>query len=82
MAFVWKFSDAKDVDERYSGYIHDDYYISGTNGGNIKRAFGKLGAFKPRQAVLRCEAAGTLWQFGHGDWARTAATAAISKQES
>lgn len=79
MGFVWKFSDAADVDERYSGYIHDDYYISGPNGSNIKRAFGKIGAFKPRQAVLRCEAAATLWQFGHGDWARTALAAAENR---
>ncbi len=77
MSFVWKFSDAKDVDNRFSGYIHDDFYISGPNGGNIKRAFGTLGALRPKQAVMRCEAAATLWQFGHGDWARTAGVSPV-----
>jgi outer membrane murein-binding lipoprotein Lpp len=67
MAFVWKFSDAQQVDNRFSGYIHNDYYISGPNGNNIQRAFGKIGTFKPKQAVSRQEAAGTLWQVGtHG----------------
>lgn len=67
MGFVWKFSDSQQVDDRFSGYIHNDYYISGPNGNNIQRAFGKIGTFKPKQAVSRQEAAGTLWQVGtHG----------------
>lgn len=64
MAFVWKFSDSKDVNEKFTGYIHQDYYVSGQYGSNIQRAFGKLGAFHPRAAVTRAEAAGTLWQMG------------------
>lgn len=64
MDAVWKFSDGKDVAERFTGYIHQDYYVSGPHGSNIQRAFGKIGAFHPKQAVLRGEAAATLWQFG------------------
>lgn len=64
MECVWKFSDGKQVDERFTGYVHQDYYISGPKGNNIQRAFGKIGTFHPKQAVLRCEAAGSLWQEG------------------
>ncbi len=64
MAFVWKFSDSKDVNEKFTGYIHQDFYVSGQYGSNIQRAFGKLGAFHPRNPVTRAEAAGTLWQMG------------------
>ncbi len=64
MAFVWKFSDAKNVDKRFTGFIHQDYYTAGPNGTNVARAFGKVGTFHPQQAVNRSEAAGTLWQFG------------------
>ncbi len=64
MEYIWKFSDAKDVDERFTGYVQQDYYTSGPHGSNIQRAFGKIGKFKPKQPVLRYEAAGTLWQQG------------------
>lgn len=64
MAFIWKFSDSEQIDNRFTGYIHQDYYTSGTYGTNIARAFGKIGTFRPKQSVTRCEAAGTLWQFG------------------
>ncbi len=64
MECVWKFSDGKQVDERFTGYVHQDFYISGPKGSNIQRAFGKIAAFHPRQAVLRNEAAATLWQEG------------------
>ncbi len=64
MEHVWKFSDGKTVDERFTGYVHQDYYTSGPNGSNIQRAFGKIGSFKAKQPVLRYEAAGTLWQQG------------------
>jgi len=64
MAFVWKFSDSKDVNEKFTGYIHQDFYVSGQYGSNIQRAFGKVGAFHPRNPVTRAEAAGTLWQMG------------------
>jgi outer membrane murein-binding lipoprotein Lpp len=74
MAFVWKFSDSKDVDERFTGYIHQDYYTSGPYGSNIQRAFGKLGQFHPKASCTRAEAAGTLWQMGQfGNWGHTAA---------
>jgi outer membrane murein-binding lipoprotein Lpp len=64
MAFVWKFSDSDQIDNRFTGYIHQDYYVSGAHGNNIARAFGQIGTFRPKQPVMRCEAAGTLWQFG------------------
>ncbi len=64
MEYIWKFSDAKNIDERFTGYVHQDYYTSGPNGSNIQRAFGKIGSFKAKQPVLRYEAAGTLWQQG------------------
>ncbi len=73
MAFVWKFSDSKDINEKFTGYIHQDYYVSGKYGSNIQRAFGKVGAFHPRSPVTRAEAAGTLWQMGQwGDHGHTA----------
>lgn len=78
MEFVWKFSDGKQVDERYTGYIHQDYYVSGPHGSNMMRAFGKIGTLHPKQAVTRAEAAGTLWQigqFGHNGGTTTAALA-------
>ncbi|MBP9094687.1 S-layer homology domain-containing protein [bacterium] len=64
MEAVWKYSDGKSVDERFTGFIEQDYYVSGPFGSNTQRAFGKIGTFKPKQAVLRYEAAGTLWQQG------------------
>lgn len=64
MENVWKYSDGKSVDERFTGFIEQDYYVSGPLGSNSQRAFGKIGTFKPKQAVLRYEAAGTLWQQG------------------
>ena len=80
MESVWKFSDAKDVDERFTGYVHQDYYVSGPHGSNIQRAFGKIGTFRPKQSVTRSEAAATLWQMGQfGDLQKTNA-AAVLKQ--
>jgi len=77
MDTVWKFSDGKDVDERFTGYVHQDFYVSGPNGSNIQRAFGKIGTFRPKQAVTRAEAAATLWQFGQfGETQRTNAAEA------
>lgn len=64
MQFIWKFADGKQIDERYTGYIQRDFYEHGPLGGNIQRAFGKIGAFKPKQAATRAEAAATLWQAG------------------
>jgi|688.fasta_scaffold58962_3 hypothetical protein len=65
---TWGFADSKDIDKRYSGYIYSDSFKY-NNGGNPKysrsniiRAFGKLGTFKPKEPVLRHEAAATLWQ--------------------
>lgn len=81
MAFVWKFSDSKNIDERFTGYIHQDYYVSGPYGSNIQRAFGKVGTFHPKSAVTRCEAAGTLWQMGQfGHWGHTAANIIKTRQ--
>jgi hypothetical protein len=81
MEAVWKFSDAKSVDERFTGYVHQDYYVSGPKGSNIQRAFGKLGSFKPKKSVLRSEAAATLWQFGQfGDRDQTFASAVLKNK--
>ena len=81
MEAVWKFSDAKSVDERFTGYVHQDYYVSGPQGSNIQRAFGKIGSFKPKKSVLRSEAAASLWQFGQfGDRDQTFASAVLKKK--
>jgi hypothetical protein len=64
MEFVWKFSDNKQIQEKFTGYIHQDYYTAGPYGSNIVRSFGKVGTFRPKQAVTRAQAAGSLWQCG------------------
>ncbi len=79
MAFVWKFSDAKKIDNRFTGYIHQDYYTAGANGTNIARAFGKVGTFHPQQAASRAEAAGTIWQFGQFEHQGGSAGKALEK---
>lgn len=80
MEAVWKFSDAKQVDERFTGYVHQDFYVSGPKGSNMQRAFGSIGAFKPKQPVLRSEAAATLWQIGQfGDTQNTNCQSALAK---
>lgn len=79
MAFVWKFSDAQNIDLRYCRYIHDDYYISGPKGNNIQRAFGNIGTFKPKQAASRSQAAGTLWQIGKFGMQRGTAKIALGE---
>lgn len=81
MEAVWKFSDGKQVDERFTGYVHLDYYVSGPRGSNIQRAFGKVGAFRPKQPVLRSEAVGTLWQIGQfGDTQKLTAAEALKEK--
>ena len=81
MEAVWKFSDGKQVSERFTGYVHQDYYVSGPHGCNIQRAFGKIGAFRPKQPVLRAEAAATLWQIGQfGETQKTTAAAALKEK--
>ncbi len=79
MAYVWKFSDSKAVDLRYTGYIHADYYVSNPN---IQRCFGKIGTLRPKQPVLRHEAAASLWQFGDSANIRsTTAKHALSRKQ-
>ncbi len=81
MEAVWKFSDGKQVGERFTGYVHQDFYVSGPRGSNIQRAFGKVGAFRPKQPVLRSEAAATLWQIGQfGDTQKTTAAAVLKEK--
>lgn len=80
MESVWKFSDSKDVAERFTGYVHQDFYVSGPHGSNMQRAFGSIGTFQPKKPVLRYEAAGTLWQMGQfGDTQNTNAGALLRK---
>lgn len=81
MENVWKFSDSKNVDEKFTGYVHQDFYVSGPHGSNIQRAFGKIGAFHPKQSVLRSEAAATLWQMGQFGDTQTTNAAAILKEK-
>ncbi len=82
MEAVWKFSDGKSVDERFTGYVHQDFYVSGKHGSNIQRAFGKIGTFKPKQSVLRYEAAATLWQMGQfGETQNTNVAAVLQSQK-
>ncbi len=65
MSYIWKFSDYKEVDNKFTGYLYQDYYVNNPPyGTNIQRAFGKIGSFKPKAPVLRNEAAATLWAFG------------------
>ena len=73
---TWNFSDWAKVDKRYTGYIYMDNF--GYNDGsdpnlpshsNIIRSFGKIGTFNPKQAVLRSEAAASLWQVDTSGWA-------------
>ncbi|CAN5547991.1 hypothetical protein BH10CYA1_BH10CYA1_61240 [soil metagenome] len=78
---VWKFSDGKAVNERFTGYVHQDFYVSGPHGSNIQRAFGKIGALRPKQSVLRSEAAATLWQVGQfGDTQNTNVAAVLKSK--
>lgn len=56
----WKFSDIDRVDPKFVPYLHRDYV---TGYPNIKRAFGKLKSFKPKQEVYGYEAAGMVSQF-------------------
>ena len=80
MDAVWKFSDGKDVSERFTGYLNQDFYVSGPKGSNIHRAFGSIGAFKPKQPVLRYEAAATLWQMGQFGDTQTTNAGVLLKQ--
>jgi len=59
MQYVWKFSDGKSVDDRFTGYIYRDYHI----GHNMNRAFGEIKTLKPKSPLMRYEAAAILWKF-------------------
>lgn len=61
MDYAWGFSDGKEVDERYTGYIYQDVHA----GCNICRTFGKIKTFRPKKPVQRYEAAATLWSYYH-----------------
>lgn len=60
------YTDAKDVDERYMGYIAHQGEFRGPRGSVVQLAFGNIRMLKPKTPVLRHEAAGALWQFGGG----------------
>lgn len=79
MTHAWKFSDANQVDPKFSGYILADSSLIPFE--NIKRAFGTVGTFKPKQAVLRHEAAATLWGFKSPGIHGTSAPAALKRQQ-
>lgn len=80
MEAVWKFSDGKEVAERFTGYVHQDFYVSGPHGSNIQRAFSKIGTFHPKQPVLRGEAAATLWQFGQFGFTQNTSAAGLANR--
>lgn len=59
------FTDKEQIDKRYRGYVWSDMYSfkAGPFGSTIQRAFGNIRVLKPKQPVLRHEAAAALWQF-------------------
>lgn len=79
VAQKWGFGDAKDIDKQFVAYVHKDSYDVGERGGNIVRAFGKTSSFKPKEPVLRYQAAATLWQMGWNFKRINAAQVAQSK---
>jgi hypothetical protein len=80
---TWSFSDAPAIDKRYTGYVYADYFAynpsstSGQSRSNIIRSFGKIGTFRPKSAVLRHEAAASLWQVD--EYAHATATIALER---
>lgn len=63
-----QFADWDKVDKRYTHDIYADSSLfgdDGPKGGNIMRAFGPIKSFKPKETVLRSEAAATLWATDH-----------------
>lgn len=62
-----EFSDRAQIDKRFYPAINVEYRFNkeGPKGGDINRAFGAIKALKPKEPVLRYEAAATLWQIGY-----------------
>jgi hypothetical protein len=62
-----EFSDDKLIDKRYHNDVYSEgiFKNDGPKGNNIMRAFGPVKTFKPKEKVLRYEAAATLWQTDH-----------------
>ncbi len=75
---VWSFSDANKVDNRFTGYISVDGHDS--KGGSIKRAFGQIKTFHPKQPVLRHQAAAVLWRMATGKWNAISAEEVLKKK--
>lgn len=61
------FADEKLIDPKYHAAIYADriFVDAKPRGDNILRAFGAIKTFKPKEPVLRNEAAATLWQTDH-----------------
>jgi hypothetical protein len=61
------FSDDKLIDPKYHNSVYSDeiFKDDSPRGNNIRRAFGAIKAFKPKEQVQRYEAAATLWQSDH-----------------
>ena len=55
--YIENFSDHKQVDKRFTGYVNmgDD---------TIHRTFGKVKSLKPKESLMRHEEAAALWSFG------------------
>lgn len=76
------FTDAKAVDDRFIGYFQHAESCRSPLGNSIQNAFGNIRTLKPKQAVLRYEAAGALWQFGGGLGGSATTAADILKDHS
>ncbi len=71
----FKFSDADQIDERYTGYIWQDRVRK-----NGARAFGTVKSLKPKQVVKRHEAAATLAKIEYSN-SETALARKIREEE-
>lgn len=72
-----KFSDKNQIDERYWEEICEDYSWDRHNNG--VRAFGASKLFKPKEPLLRNEAASMLWQYS--DWNANMALNELAKNQ-
>jgi len=73
------FSDAAQIDKRFLPAVYaDEIMDDGPHGSNAMRAFGAVKALKPKEPVLRYEAAGTLWQTDH--YGKNTADLALKKE--
>jgi hypothetical protein len=53
--YLSQFGDAKTVNKRYTGAIHEDFSVRTTH--NIGRVYGNIKMLRPQKPVTRAEAA-------------------------